>query len=305
MSASYGERVPEKSSDTCYRHPSRQSFVLCQRCGRTICTDCQTQAPVGVICPECLKQGQPKQRPVSQRVGRVLASDKPVITYGIIAICAVVYLFQWLTGGLVTQALWYAPLYSLPGDTFPAGVAQFGFEPWRMITSMFAHSTGFLLHIVFNMYTLWIFGRMLESFLGKLRFAALYLVAGFAGSVMVLLSGYMNIDYLRTPVVGASGAIFGLMGAFLIVQRKLGSNVTQLLVLLAINFGISFMPGTNIAWQAHVGGFIGGVVIGLIYLNTRKPSQKWLQLGLMIAWSAVLIALSFAYFVWSPLQVSV
>ncbi len=288
MSAHYGEQASEKSSDTCYRHPKRQSFVLCQRCGRTICPECQTQAPVGVVCPTCLKNGQMPSRSVGRRINSFLSSDKPVVTYAIIAICAAVFVIQWVGQPIgVTQALWYAPLYGTPER----------FEPWRMFTSMFAHSPSFFLHILLNMYSLWIFGRILESFLGKVRYAALYLIAGFAGSVVVMLSGYISQQYATTAVVGASGAIFGLMGAFLVIQKKLGSNVRQLLVLLAINFGITFLPGTNIAWQAHVGGFIGGLVVGIIYLYTRKPSQKWIQVSLISVWALILVAFSFAFWV--------
>ncbi|WGD37355.1 rhomboid family intramembrane serine protease [Lysinibacter sp. HNR] len=288
MSANYGQQASEKSSNTCYRHPDRQSFVLCQRCGRTICPECQTQAPVGVLCPSCVREGQIPSRSVGRRVSSYMTSDKPVVTYTIIAICAVVYAIQWIGRPFgVTEALFYAPLHSFPEI----------FEPWRMITSMFSHSPTFFLHIVLNMFSLWIFGRILESFLGKARFIALFLVSGFAGSVMVMLSGYISQQYALTPVVGASGAIFGLMGAFLVIQKKLGSNVRQLLVLLVINFGITFLPGVNISWQAHVGGFVGGLVIGAIYLYTRKPSQKWLQVGLVSLWAVVLILLSLSFWV--------
>ncbi|GAA3595656.1 rhomboid family intramembrane serine protease [Klugiella xanthotipulae] len=243
---------------------------------------------MGVICPDCLRQGQQAtRRPLGRRLRAVTQNDKPLVTYWIIGICVAVFALQWLIQPFVTQAIWYAPAYGIPGQ----------FEPWRMVTSMFAHSPGFIFHILLNMYSLWIFGRTLELFLGRWRFLALYLVSGFAGSVMVLLSGYLSQDYLLTPVVGASGAIFGLLGAFLVIQRTGGGQTRQLLVLLGINFVITFLPGMNIAWQAHVGGLIGGLVVAAIYMYARKPQQKWLRVGLVAAWAAALIVLSCAYFV--------
>jgi len=181
----------------------------------------------------------------------------------------------------VTERLLYAGVYSLP----------FNFEPWRMLTSVFVHSTALLFHVLLNMYTLWIFGQLLEGLLGRWRFLALYLIAGFAGSVGVLWLGDP-----RTGVVGASGAIFGLMGAFLVIQRRLGGQTTQLFVLLGINLVIGFVPGFNIAWQAHLGGLVAGALIGLIYVETRKRSQQALQVWLLVALVAVLVVLSLRYF---------
>ena len=158
-----------------------------------------------------------------------------------------------------------------------------------MLTTMLAHSTGFIFHVALNMYTLWIFGRILEAMLGRGRFLTLYVLSGLAGSL-----GVMFLASPLTPVVGASGAIFGLMGAFLVIQRHLGASATQLFVLVAINLVIGFLPGLNVAWQAHVGGLIGGAIIGLIFVSTRKREQKNLQIGLVSLFALVLVALSCA-----------
>lgn len=266
----------------CYRHPDRESYVLCQRCGRTICGECQTPGAVGVICPECMAEQRataPKTKPAW--VPRLTGSGAPVVTYAIIAVCAVVFVLQSLPviGASVTQAIQYAGVYSDPR----------AFEPWRLLTSVFAH--GGIIHILLNMYTLWIFGSIMEPMLGRLRFLALFLISGFAGSVGVLLLG----NPLQ-PVVGASGAIFGLFGAYFIIQRRLGGNATQMLVLITLNIGIGFLPGLNIAWQAHVGGLVGGILVGLIFVETRKPSRRALQLPLVIVLSLLLIALSLIRF---------
>ena len=120
---------------------------------------------------------------------------------------------------------------------------------------------------------------------------ALFLISGFAGSLGVLLIASPVI-----PVVGASGAIFGLFGAYFIIQRRLGGNATQMLVLLAINLGIGFLPGFNIAWQAHVGGLIGGVLVGLIFVETRQVRRRAWQLPLLVLLCVVFVALSFIHF---------
>ena len=267
--------LPGTAANHCYRHPGRQSYILCQRCGRTICPDCQTQGAVGVICPECMAvQRKSAPRTKSAILTRLSHSSHPVTT-SIIVITLAVYVLQFILGDALTSILWYAGVYSYPGN----------FEPWRMLTSVLVH--GSIFHVLLNMYTLWIFGQILEGMLGRGRFLALYTLSGLAGSLGVLF-----LSDPQVPVVGASGAIFGLMGAFLIIQRSLGGNATQLLILVGINLVIGFLPGLNVAWQAHVGGLIAGTVIGLIFVQTRRIRQQRLQAGLITAFGAVLLALS-------------
>jgi membrane associated rhomboid family serine protease len=276
-------------SDFCYRHPDRQSFVLCQRCGRTVCGECQTPAPVGVICPECMREQRataPRTKPaVLTRARSAAGRGAPVVTYSLIGITVAVYLLQLVPGLAITDRLLYAGVYSIPGN----------FEPWRMLTSVFVHSTGLIFHVLLNMYTLWIFGQLLEGLLGRWRFLSLSLISGLAGSIGVLWLGDP-----RTGVVGASGAIFGLLGAFLVIQRRLGGDATQLLILLGINLVIGFIPGFNIAWQAHLGGLVGGALVGLIFVETRKRDQRGLQVGLLVGLTVVLILLGLRYFVFPP-----
>lgn len=231
---SFGERAEYGESDVCYRHPGRQSFTLCQRCGRTICAECQIESPVGVLCRDCVKQtsGGPKGVARVGRSARVAgrrfaALDYPV-TMSIIAINVVVFALQLLSNYFgsngVTGALWYVPTYSLadgvhqvaPGTLpgYPEGaLLSAEFQPWRMLTVMFTHSVGFLPHILFNMLALYMFGRNLEQIIGKWRFLALYVFAGIGGSLGVMLWGYADTSTIFTPTVGASGAIFGVMAA--------------------------------------------------------------------------------------------
>lgn len=266
------------SSNVCYRHPDRQSFVLCQRCGRTICPQCQAQAAVGFHCPECMTTARaraPRQRSrLVTGVRRLGADGAPAVTYSLMAITAVVFVLQFVTGDLVTRYLTY----------YPALTAR---EPWTMITSMFVH--GSFLHVTFNMLSLYIFGRALEPVIGRARFLTLYLLSGFGGSVAVLL---LNPS---SGVLGASGAIFGIFGAFFVIQRGLGGNSLQMVILLAINLGIGFIvPG--VSWQAHVGGLLVGGLIGLVLMRTRAIRAQRRQQLLLGAVAVGLVAITVATF---------
>lgn len=301
----FGERVEFGPDDVCYRHPRVHSFTLCQRCGRTICPDCQVVSAVGVLCPECTKQVQPSTAKRAARASRVTgrriaASDTPV-TYAIMAACLVVFVLQLIShyfgADEVTRTLWYAPLYSLPNSVLPADL---GFEPWRMFTAMFTHSTGFLFHILFNMYALWLFGRNLEQTIGRGTYLTLYLFAGIGGSLGVMFWVYASPETVNIPTVGASGAIFGVLAATLVAFRAAKVNITSLAVLLAINFGIGLIPGASISWQAHLGGMlVGGATMGIL-LATRGPRRRVARITSLVALGLVLAALSCAYLVKLP-----
>lgn len=153
-----------------------------------------------------------------------------------------------------------------------------------MITAAFLH--GSWLHLIFNMYTLYIFGQVLEPMLGRARFLILYLIAAFGGSVAVLL-----FSEPASTVLGASGAIYGLMGAYFVLLRAIGERSGQLVGLIAINLVFSFLnPG--ISWQAHIGGLIVGGAVAGIYAATRKAEQKNLQIIGLLVLVAALVMLS-------------
>lgn len=264
----------------CYRHPDRQSFVLCQRCMRTICPECQTQAPVGVICPECMKEQRKAQSPAQRRasrrwVGAVATDSRPLVTYVIIAITAVFGVLQLLLNRLIdfTDLTLYWTPYLFPDLTGR-------FEPWRLLTSMLVH--GGIWHFLLNMLALWMIGRILEPMIGRWRFLALYLIGGLGGSVAVAV-----IDPL-SAVVGASGGIFALMGALLVIGRHIGGDIRGILVILGLNLVVGFVF-EGIAWQAHLGGAIIGALIGLIYARTRLRRQRIVQISLLVAVTAVLV----------------
>ena len=301
----FGERAEYGPNDVCFRHPNVHSFTLCQRCGRTICADCQITSPVGVLCPECVQQTQPGTAQRTSRTMRVAgrrisALDAPV-TYAIMAVSVLTFILQSLSNFFgadeVTRALWYAPLYSLPNSLLPEGV---GFEPWRMITVMFTHSTGFIFHILFNMLALWLFGRNLEQLIGRAQFLLLYLFAGVGGSLGVMFYAYFDPSTINVPTVGASGAIFGVLAATLVAFKAAQANVTSLAVLIGINFAIGLIPGAAISWQAHLGGMIVGAVTMWLMLGARGPRKRGRRITTMVSLGVILAALACAYFVVVP-----
>lgn len=241
---------------TCYRHPDREAYVRCQRCDRSICPDCQYEAAVGFLCPEDAGQtglGATVTRMAPRRMRNAIRSDKPIVTLALIATNAAIWGFQLLIGVQFTLAFEYAPALTAS-------------EPWRMLTSAFLHDPYSILHILFNMYSLWIFGRELERVLGRGRYLALYLLSAFGGSVSVLL---LAPD---TYVVGASGAIFGLMGAYFVVIRAIGGSSGQILGLIAINLVSGFIL-QGVSWQGHVGGLVTGAAVAWIFAQTRNDSD--------------------------------
>lgn len=274
-----GEARAESDSEVCYRHRERRSFVLCQRCGRTVCPECQTPAPVGVHCPECVASARaaaPKRPSTLKRAFR-RGSSVPVVSYSILALTIAVFVLQLVTQGAVTNALaYYPPLTAL--------------EPWRMLTVALVHSDRSFFHILFNMYSLFVLGPLLESLIGRWRFAAVYVLSTLGGSVAVL---WLSPD---TAIVGASGAIFGLLGAFFVIQRRFGGASVQLVVIIAINLALGFLvPG--VSWQAHIGGMIVGGVCAAIMLRTRRSDQQRQQILLLALVAGALVLATVARYV--------
>jgi membrane associated rhomboid family serine protease len=285
----------------CYRHPNRQTWVRCQRCGRYICPECQTQAAVGVQCPECVREGQagmPRRAPALVRALR--PSGTPVVTFVLIGLCVLAFIAQFLTGQALTEA-WYLD---------PRRIES---EPWRLITSAFLHAPGLILHLLFNMYALFAFGPALEGFLGRARFLALYLIGALGGSVAVVATYQLVIatqggvteatgGFIQAiSALGASGAIFALMGALFALRRAMGINMAQLGIVLVINLVLGFVV-PNVAWQAHLGGLVVGFVLGLVFAKTRRPQDRTRQLTGVAATAAVLVGLLVAFVLSAPAQ---
>lgn len=254
-SATDGSQPQEQP--VCPRHPDRISYVSCKRCGRPACPDCQRPTSVGILCVDCdreLSRQQASARP-RNAMGGAMGSRAPVVTYTIIALCALLFLGQYVSGGLVERWLMYTPVTSVS-------------MPWTFLTSGFLH--GNVMHILFNMYALWAVGQFLEQKLGHVRYAALFLVSVLGGHVAVFLLASPFSEAWVTGTVGASGGVFGIFAATFIVQRRMGVQARSMLVLIALNVGISFLVPT-ISWQGHLGGMIaGGAVAGAMY--ALRPS---------------------------------
>jgi len=281
------EPLPGESEPVCPRHPDRVSYVRCQRCGRPTCPECQQPAAVGIQCVDCVREGQKSMRmPRTQFGAKVTPAGRPVVTQTIIVICAAVWLLQQASPQVTREVAFYPVL----------GAS----EPWRFLTAAFAHSPGQVLHILFNMYALWVLGQYLEPMLGRLRFAALYLISAVGGSVGYLLlssppalpltQDSINASSWVTSMVGASGAVFGLFGALLVLNRHLGRSSGPMFGVLAINAVFGFIvPG--IAWQAHLGGFLTGVALAAVITAAAPQQRRRYQLP---ALAAVLVMLAVA-----------
>jgi membrane associated rhomboid family serine protease len=260
----------------CYRHPDRETGLSCSDCGRPICADCATFAPVGIRCPDHagVRKGPAKRirpRPVRRAAGIALASGRAPITRALIAINVVIYLITVVQGhgGL-----------NNPGGTPPRGLylQWLLFGPfvthggwYRLVTSMFLH--GFLIHILGNMIALYFIGTLIEQYLGPVRYVGLYFVSGLAGSAGALLQAPL------APTVGASGAIFGILGAWLIIEwQATGRFAGQAMTWIVINLIISF-SFTGISWGGHLGGLAGGILITLGYAHWRGGRAQYGQLG--------------------------
>jgi membrane associated rhomboid family serine protease len=234
---------------TCYRHPGRETGVSCSSCGRPICPDCMTPTPVGMRCPECMRE---RTKVVRGTGGTPGFGDAPA-TYVLIALNVVAFLAEVATGtgGLGEATGSVVRDFGLLGN----GVADG--EWYRLVTGGFLHAG--LLHIAFNMFALFIVGRVVEPGIGTPRFVALYFASLFAGAFGALL---LSEPYELT--VGASGAIFGLFGATAIIARGRGMNelASQIGFLIVINLVFTFsIPGISVG--GHLGGLIGGVVCAL------------------------------------------
>lgn len=254
-----GDQGPQRPP-VCPRHPDRESYVRCQRCERPACPECQRPAAVGVHCVDCVREASRTGRQARTAFGGQVRRGRPVVTLTLIGACVVVFLLQ-MTSPFVTQDLAFRPILA-------------GIEPWRFLTAAFLH--GGWVHIAFNMYVLFTIGTYLEQVLGRSRFAAVYLVSALGGSVGSLLLASPDTTSWIQASVGASGAVFGLFGALLVIQRKLRQNPGQIVVLILINGVIGFVV-PNIAWQAHLGGLVTGAALGAVMAfapqRVRTPVQ--------------------------------
>ncbi|WP_290054578.1 rhomboid family intramembrane serine protease [Amycolatopsis solani] len=277
----------------CWWHPNRPTGLSCSRCGRPACPDCLREAPVGFQCTDCVHAGGQQQRRqhrdyqeagFGQRtVFGARLSQSVLVTQVILAVNVLVFLFtvfqaQSLNDNDFSSLFQYGKLY---------GDATLGHgEWWRVFTSGFLHYGP--IHVAVNMFSLWMMGRSLEQVCGRGRYLALYFIAMLGASAAVLL-----FDDPQKSTAGASGALFGLMGAYAVIVLKLRLNPTGLIITLALNAFITFgIPGISI--YAHVGGLVTGALVTVALLYAPETNQvRWQAIGLGIIVLAIVGLLAY------------
>ncbi|MBA2318647.1 MAG: rhomboid family intramembrane serine protease [Euzebyales bacterium] len=263
----------ETALPTCYRHPDRETRIACSSCERPICVECMNSASVGQKCPECAAPvGRSKVIHARdlQRNGWRLAP----FSYTVVGICVVLAVLAFVVPGImepVYLALWQDNAAVGQGDV------------WRLLTATLVHSPGSIWHVGFNMYALTIFGPPLERDVGTVPFAALYVACALAGG-----AAFFVASPTAGVAVGASGAIFGLFGAWLAASLRTrhtlqgSANLRQLMVLLAINLALPLLI-PRIAWEAHLGGLVAGFLILIVWSRLSADGQALAVRRAMIA----------------------
>ncbi|SCE71686.1 Membrane associated serine protease, rhomboid family [Micromonospora viridifaciens] len=284
---------PVPTTPVCYRHPGRETYVRCTRCDRPICPECMRDAAVGHQCPECVNEGRRSVRPARTAFGGGAAGRHGYVTKTLIALNVLVMLLSIASARSGAAAVGGSGFGGLLGDSTPltdwgavlgralfpdgtiGGVAEG--QWYRLVTAMFLHYG--LLHLLLNMWALWVLGRSLEAVLGPLRFLALYLVAGLGGNVAVYLFSPVN-----QPSVGASTAIFGLFAGIFVIMRRLGRDTSSIVPILVINLIFTFtVPHISVA--GHLGGLFVGALMALVLAYAPRMRRTAFQ----AAGSAILL----------------
>ncbi|CAN5374008.1 rhomboid family intramembrane serine protease [soil metagenome] len=269
------ESRPEQTTPalTCYRHTDRPTGIRCTRCDRPICPDCMRSASVGFQCPDCVREGQASVRRPKRTTGvRLTAARLGLVTSTLIALNVAVYLVTVVTslpngGGLMRN---FASPVFLDGLLQPFAVLLGG-EYWRLLTSGFLHYG--LLHLAMNMLALVVLGRDIEAYLGRARYLALFLIAMLGGGVAVVL-----FENPATQTVGASGGVFGLLGAAVVILRRRKADLRPLATLIGLNVVISFLPGISLL--GHLGGALGGALASYVLVYAPRGKTSWQVAGL-------------------------
>jgi membrane associated rhomboid family serine protease len=275
--------------DYCYRHPDRLSFVLCERCGRTICIECQNHVDGRTLCPDDAQararvtqistaRGARRKR-VRRARPRILdrvGTDTPIVTYVILGILVVTFLVDQITRGLFGQYL----------SVWPTGsVVDVVHQPWSLLTSMLL--SGGILGLLFNGYAIFVLGRQLERVFDRQKLILLYVIGGFGASVFAfLLDGYVG---------SAIGAVFGLVGAVVVLARRMGGNQIVLYITCAISLVFAILFGS---WQAAIGGGLTGAAMAVIFLYddpARERRGRLLLIGVVALLLVVAIVRAFAF----------
>ena len=289
---------------TCYRHPERETYIRCQRCDRPICPDCMRDAAVGFQCPSCVAEGARATRSGRTAYGGRRTANPGLTSIALIATNVAVWLAVLATGWRESSLAYRLALLPTgrcdsvqdPSSYYPGattenvcdrvpdgewvhGVADGSY--WQLVTNGFTHVE--LWHIGFNMVALWFLGPQLEAVLGRVRFLALYAISLLSGSALVYWLAGEN-----SATLGASGAIFGLIGALLVVAHKVGGDVRGLLVWLGLNVFIT-LAVPHVSWQGHLGGFVGGFLVALVLVHAPRARRTTLQAAGLTAITVVVL----------------
>jgi membrane associated rhomboid family serine protease len=279
--------TPEQTqTQVCYRHPRNETAVSCSNCGRPICTDCMVFSSVGIKCPECAGQPTGPKRATIRARAAANQGTGFIVTNALIVANVAVYLVQASGGGTLTNPA---------GEVFQKGFLRAyevgAGEWWRLVTCGFLH--GSPIHLLFNMLMLWWFGRPLEALLGRGRFLAVYFLSILAGSAGALLLSPTN------STIGASGGVFGILGAGLVLERNRidvfgGSALFVVIFNLAFSFAVSY-----ISIGSHIGGLVGGALTVLVLSRFGKGHAVYGRFDLASAAGLLaigVVSVAIAYF---------
>jgi membrane associated rhomboid family serine protease len=277
----------QAQTSVCYRHPKNETAVACSNCGRPICTECMIFAAVGIKCPECAGQPTGMKRTTTRARTSAGLGTGALVTKGLIGISVLVFLLQISQAGDINGRggeIW------IRGSLIGAFVADG--EWWRLVTSAFIHASP--IHLLFNMLMLWWFGSALEGLLGRVRFLGVVLVSILGGAAGALLATQAN-----ELTVGASGAVFGILGAGVVLERRqimvFGGGALAVVVL---NLMLTFLiPGISIG--GHLGGLAGGAAATLALSRFGRGHAAYGRLGVEGAAGLVAVAalsIAVAYF---------
>ncbi|MHB1009037.1 MAG: rhomboid family intramembrane serine protease [Propionibacteriaceae bacterium] len=291
--------MTETGSMTCYRHEGVAAGIVCTRCKRPICPACMVDAAVGFQCPECTRQGARETRQGLLPYGGYPSRDPRLTSIVLIVVNVVVWLLA--SRGSLGDHLGLAPrgvclaandptsyypgalqaACTANGGAWVAGVSSGAW--WQVVTSVFTHLT--FVHLAVNMVSLFVIGPIIERVLGRTRFLVLYGISGLAGSASVM--------WLTSPdasTVGASGALFGLMGALLLLSYKAKGNFVQVLVVLGANVAFTLFYVGTISWQGHFGGLAGGLVAAWVIAYAPRERRRQVQVYGLAALTILILA---------------
>jgi membrane associated rhomboid family serine protease len=265
---------PQSGLPHCYRHPGTETGIRCARCEKPICPECMISASVGFQCPDCVRNGSgtghaaDANQPRTLAGGRVAADDR-FVTKILVGINLVVYLAVLVAGERFVDQLVLIGYAFNPFLGEVVGVADG--EWYRLLTATVLHEE--VWHILFNVLGLWVIGGIVEPELGRARYAALCLLSGLSGSTLAYLVAAPN-----QPSLGASGVVYGLIGAWVVLARRRRHDMRPVILFVALSLLMTFTrPG--ISWEAHVGGLVAGAVITYALVHAPRARRQLVQYG--------------------------